>query len=216
MGIHVVDADGLTWRLRKPMGAEQGDSLFSCENIVLAEFFFVDAIRPDAAREVQLLKKRGLGISILSGDRPEKVQAMAAALDIAPEAAKAAHTPDAKAQWMRECGKHSLFIGDGANDSLAADIALVSGTPAVERSLLAEKADFYFLSRGLRPIRLLFNIARTRAMASRAALVFALLYNASVISISLAGHMNPLLAAVLMPLSSLTSLAIVKIMFSVR
>jgi Cu2+-exporting ATPase len=43
----------------------------------------------------------------------------------------------------------------------------------------------------------------------RNAFLFALLYNLSVIAISLYGQMNPLLAAILMPLSSLVSLAIV-------
>jgi hypothetical protein len=43
------------------------------------------------------------------------------------------------------------------------------------------------------------------------AFLFALVYNIAVITLSLLGQMNPLLAAILMPLSSLVSLAIVAI-----
>ena len=45
----------------------------------------------------------------------------------------------------------------------------------------------------------------------RAVVTFAILYNVVAIALSLAGMMNPLLAAVLMPASSLVSLAIVVI-----
>ena len=43
----------------------------------------------------------------------------------------------------------TLYLGDGANDSLAFDAAFVTGTPVVDRSLLESKADFYTLGSGL-------------------------------------------------------------------
>jgi Cu2+-exporting ATPase len=55
----------------------------------------------------------------------------------------------------------------------------------------------------------LFRIARSRFIAVRAAFTFALCYNLCVVSLALLGKMNPLLAAILMPLSSLVSIAII-------
>jgi Cu2+-exporting ATPase len=102
-----------------------------------------------------------------------------------------------------------LYLGDGANDALAFDHASVTGTPAVDRGLLEQKADFYFLGRGLAGLRNLLDIAKRRRATVHAVLTFTIAYNLAVIAVSLAGHMSPLLAAILMPASSLVSLAIV-------
>jgi Cu2+-exporting ATPase len=70
-------------------------------------------------------------------------------------------------------------------------------------------ADFYFLSRGLGGVRALLSTAATRRRVVRAVVAFAIACNVVAIALSLAGEMSPLLAAVLMPASSLGSLAIV-------
>jgi Cu2+-exporting ATPase len=119
-------------------------------------------------------------------------------------------TPDEKADWVRQLdARDTLFIGDGANDSLAFNAAHCTGTPAIDRGLLEHKADFYFLGRGLDGVRRLLDAAAARRRTIRRVLTFTITYNAAAIALSLAGHMNPLAAAILMPASSLVSLAIV-------
>src|SRR5581483_9438020 len=100
-------------------------------------------------------------------------------------------------------------IGDGANDSLAFNAAWCTGTPAIDRGLLEHKADFYFLGRGLAGIRQLLETTDIRRQTVRRVIAFALLYNFAAVAISLTGAMSPVVAAVLMPLSSLFSLALV-------
>jgi Cu2+-exporting ATPase len=102
----------------------------------------------------------------------------------------------------------TLMIGDGANDSLAFNEAWCTGTPAIDRTLLQAKSDFYFVGRGLSGIRELLLIAAQRRATARAVVGFAIIYNAAVIAISLAGRMDPVLAAVLMPASSVTALGL--------
>ena len=149
-------------------------------------------------------------VFILSGDRKAKVENMAAHLGIAPDQCGGEMSPEEKAEWVeRFDARNTLYIGDGANDSLAFDDAWCSGTPAVDRGLLEQKADFYFLGRGLGGVRTLLQTAAFRRRVSRAVVTFAITYNAFAIALSLAGKMNPLVAAVLMPASSLVSLAIV-------
>jgi len=149
-------------------------------------------------------------LHICSGDHPEKVRRIAEALDIDASHAHGGLTPEQKAASVREIhADDTLYLGDGANDSLAFDAAYVTGTPVTDRSLLESKADFYTLGAGLSFLPQLFSLATARAHGVRNAFLFALLYNLSVIAISLYGQMNPLLAAILMPLSSLVSLAIV-------
>ncbi|MFN0127119.1 MAG: ATPase P [Verrucomicrobiales bacterium] len=238
LGVHFTDDAGARWSLGRPDwspvahhdnlelpsapvtdGSFDGnyprtypdgfDSVLRCDGIPLAGFHFREALRPDAVTELAAFRHRGFEIDILSGDRPEKVATMALALGIPAHRARGRLSPMEKADWINEQAPNALFLGDGANDSLAFDAALVRGTPAIERGLLAEKADFYFLSRGLRPVRELFAVASARRHAVLAAFTFALAYNLSVVAISLAGRMSPLLAAILMPLSSAITLVIV-------
>jgi P-type Cu2+ transporter len=110
---------------------------------------------------------------------------------------------------MREHDERdTLFIGDGANDSLAFNESFCTGTPAIDRGLLEHKADFYFLGRGLNAMHRLLDVAQSRRCATRAVIGFALVYNAFAIVLSLAGKMSPLAAAIIMPCSSLVTLAI--------
>lgn len=210
-GLKFADEAGAHWSLRRPEPTESGDAIFSQNDQVLAAFEFEDAVRLDAERELDALRRRGHSVFLLSGDRAEKVAAMATALGIPNDQALARQSPEQKAEWIQTHAPRCLFVGDGANDSLAADAALVRGTPAVERCLLAEKADFYFLSRGLRPLRTLLDLAILRRRAVLRAFGFALTYNIGVVALSLSGRMNPLLAAILMPLSSIVTLLIVSL-----
>jgi Cu2+-exporting ATPase len=101
------------------------------------------------------------------------------------------------------------MIGDGANDSLAFNASWCTGTPAIDRGLLQSKSDFYFVGRGLSGIRDLLLVAAQRRAAARLVIGFAIAYNVGAITLSLAGLMNPVLAAVLMPSSSVVALALV-------
>jgi len=175
----------------------------------LATFHFADAVREDAKAEITALAQH-FPVTILSGDRQEKVTAMAQALGLPSAAALGEQTPEDKAAWVQSHEPdHTLFVGDGANDSLAFDAAAVRGTPVVDRSVLEAKADFYFTGQNLRGLRALFAIGRQRARAARTVFAFSVSYNLVAVALCFAALMNPLLAAILMPLSSLVTLGLV-------
>jgi len=176
----------------------------------LARFVFADAARADARVELAALGQRGLGLAVLSGDRCEKVAAMAVELGLEARWARGGLAPGEKAAWLDENGGDAaLMLGDGANDSLAFDRALCRGTPAVQRGVLAAKADFYYLGRGIGGVRALLEVNDARRRTQAALLVFMIAYNLAAVGLAASGHMNPLFAAVLMPLSSLATLVIV-------
>ena len=214
--------EGAVWRLGRPgwgradAAETASDSVADCEfsrnGTVLARLRFGEEVRADAADEVGVLHRRGLEIYILSGDRPEKVRAMATRLGLDPARCHGGMTPNEKAGWVRAADPgrdRTLTVGDGANDSLAFNESFCTGTPAVDRGLLEHKADFYFLGRGLNGVRQLLETATLRHRAVRWVVAFAILYNAATLAVSLAGAMSPLLAAILMPVSSLISIALV-------
>jgi Cu2+-exporting ATPase len=176
---------------------------------VVARFHFHESLRPDAAAALRALRTDHR-LVILSGDRFEKVAAAADLLAIPPEDAYASLSPLDKEEIVRRMDQRdTLYLGDGANDSLAFNAAWTTGTPVVDRSLLEAKADFFFMGHGLRFLPRLLSLARRRRRVVRIAFVFALIYNLCAISASALGHMNPLVAAIIMPLSSAISLAIV-------
>ncbi|MGK0188904.1 MAG: Cu2+-exporting ATPase [Verrucomicrobiales bacterium] len=178
---------------------------------VIATFHFEDTPRAGARAQIAQLHRQGLQFHILSGDTPEKVAAMAAAVGIPDEFAHGALKPDDKAQRIKQLGgTDALYLGDGANDSIAVGEVLCSGALVADASLLQDKADFYVMGQSFRFLGPLLNAARQRCRAVRHAFTFAVLYNAVCLTIALSGNMNPLLAAILMPLSSVVTIGIVR------
>ena len=221
LGVTLATPDG-RWSLGKAgwdgVGAGiaatgEGSELRRDGNLVAA-FRFREALRPGAVETVRLLEKQGLKLHILSGDHPDKVSQMAATLGLPPADALGGLSPEEKLQHVRNLGSSdTLYLGDGANDSLAFDAALVSGTPVVDRSLLETKADFFTLGAGLGFLPRLLRAAFGRAVAVRSAFGFALVYNLTTIAFSMAGKMSPVVASIIMPLSSIVSISIVASLF---
>lgn len=214
-----VESGGRQWSLGKPGwtpdaaktgAAGQAGSELRANGECRAFFRFRESLRPGATAVLRRLEHDGMSLHILSGDHPDKVRQMAAALGLPDARALGGLSPEEKAGRVRALGaQDTLYLGDGANDSLAFDAALVTGTPVVDRSLLESKADFYTLGSGLGFLPGLLATANARTRAVRAAFGFALVYNLTTVAVSMAGNMSPLLAAVLMPLSSIISIAIV-------
>jgi Cu2+-exporting ATPase len=207
-----------TWRLGRPAWAgfqptqtdTASDCLFTQNGQPLAAFSFKEAVRADATDEIVALRNRGCEVHILSGDREEKVLRMAEQLQLPQEHAKGGLSPKEKADWVRQNDERdTLMIGDGANDSLAFNESFCNGTPAIDRGLLEQKSDFYFLGRGLSGVRQLLEMGKIRQNAVQCVIGFGILYNMMTVAFSLAGKMNPLFASILMPCSSLISIAIV-------
>jgi Cu2+-exporting ATPase len=123
-------------------------------------------------------------------------------------------TPEAKAQWLRGRNRDdTLYVGDGANDSLAFDEALCAGSPVTGRSFLEQKADFFFLGHSLRFVSGLMHVAKLHRKATRRVFAFSVTYNLVTAVAGLMGHLSPLAAAILMPLSSLCTLSLVAFTF---
>lgn len=215
MGRFFESEDG-KWSLGRP-GWASGSTLSSaphdaelCHNSSpIACFRFEESLRPDAIEALRRLEKNHR-LVILSGDRKEKVSAAAEVLGIDSADAHASLQPEEKEEIVRQLDhSDTLYLGDGANDSLAFNAAFATGTPVVDRSFLETKSDFFFLGQSLRFLPGMLGLARLRYRTVAMAFSFALLYNAIAITVALLGFMNPLVAAIIMPLSSAVSLGIV-------
>jgi Cu2+-exporting ATPase len=215
-----VEQDG--WSLGRPgwrtplaasgTGVAGHDAELAWRGRAVARFRFSDAARPDARQELAALRRAGFAVGILSGDRPEKVTALARELELDLAEAAGGLTPGEKAaRVVADEPDRTLMLGDGANDSLAFAAAGCRGTPAIHRGVLEGKADFYYLGRGIGGIRALFETDQLRRRTHRLILVFSVAYNLLAVGLAVAGQMNPLLAAILMPVNSLATLGIVSL-----
>jgi Cu2+-exporting ATPase len=192
------------------LGYTPNGTVFARDGEILAAFQFSDTARPDARAELAALRDAGYESYILSGDRREKVAALATDLGLPAPHAFSELSPGEKAGWFDTHGADdALMLGDGANDSLAFDRALCRGTPVIHRGVLEQKADFYYLGRGIGGLRALFRVNAVRHRTQTTILVFSVAYNLLAVGLAVAGHMNPLVAAVLMPVNSLITLALV-------
>lgn len=197
------------WRDSGPSGP---DTVLARDRRPVARFQFADAARPGVPGELEGLARKGYGVYILSGDRREKVEALAIELGLPPAHAISELSPEQKAIWIENHAPHNaLMLGDGANDSLAFDRALCRGTPVIHRGVLENKADFYYLRQGIGGIRDLLATERTHRRVQSVIIAFSVAYNVTAAGFAIAGMVNPLVAAILMPASSLTSLAIVTV-----
>lgn len=226
-GLWSQDGDRV-WTLGRPTwggllcgdtsSVELSDNLYDAEFCLngkrLAHFSFDEAIRLNAKEEIQTLSRKGFDVFILSGDRSYKVRKIASLLGLDKATTFAEMTPREKADWMASVNfNDTLMIGDGANDSMAFDQAFCAGTPVIDRGFLEKKSDFYFLGTGLEGICSVIDVSRSRKRALWSVFVFSTTYNIVAIIVCALGRMSPLLAAIIMPLSSLVSVGIVFVGF---
>jgi P-type Cu2+ transporter len=206
-----AEFDGQRWRLGAAAWAtaEQGDALaLGCDGNAVARFSVREELRPQAREQVQALAAAGYQSFLLSGDDAARAKALAARVGIAEANAKGALVPDAKAALVRALdARDTLYLGDGVNDAPAFAAALVSGTPAIDRPVMPSRSAFFFLGESLAPLTAALALAQRLHQVVRRLLAFSLAYNVLAVAAALAGLVTPLVAAVFMPLSSLSLLA---------
>jgi Cu2+-exporting ATPase len=167
-------------------------------------FAFADALRPDAAETMAALRRAGLSVLLLSGDRPSSVAPVAAALGIGEW--QGGRTPSDKASalaGLRAEGRHVLMVGDGLNDAPALAEATVSMSPAEAADITQTTADLVFQGGRLGAVLEALEVARGAGRLARQNLGLALVYNLLAVPLAVAGLVTPPIAAAAMSSSSL-------------
>jgi Cu2+-exporting ATPase len=137
-----------------------------------------------------------------------RAQRLAGVLGIPLSRAQGALSPEQKAEQVRALGAEDvLFLGDGVNDALAFQAAMVAGTPAIDRPVMPSKSDFFLVGEGLSSLSIALDGAQELRRVVRRILALSLGYNVLAITVALFGFMSPVAAAISMPASTLTLLA---------
>jgi Cu2+-exporting ATPase len=174
------------------------------DNVHVAVFALADKLRDDAQQLVNELRAAGIGMTLLSGDRKAVTEAIARQLggmeviaEVLPQ------DKDQVIQRLQQEGKVVAMVGDGINDAPAlirADvgIALGSGT-----DVSVESADIVLMHNGLDKVRLATLLSRRTLLTIKQNIGLSFMYNAIMVPLAMMAKVNPLVAAITMPISSL-------------
>jgi Cu2+-exporting ATPase len=181
--------------------------LIAVNREVCAVAGFADTVRADAGQSLARLAKLGFQFEVLSGDHQRVVDAVAHTLAVPLRRATGSASPEAKLAAiaaLRAAGQRVFMVGDGVNDAAAMAAANVGIAVhgGAEASLAA--ADVFTTRPGLEAVALAAEGARRTMRVIRFGIGLSLAYNLIGIALAVTGRLDPLLAAVLMPLSSIT------------
>ncbi|MBC7466653.1 MAG: heavy metal translocating P-type ATPase [Bdellovibrio sp.] len=168
----------------------------------LAYLYFSDQLRPDSVEIVKELKKRFKQISVLSGDRSAEVLSVAEAVHLSKNNTYIGYSAEQKEALIRKTPL-SCMIGDGSNDSLALQAADVGIAVSGSTDLSLSHADVYLTESGLKPILKLIALAEQAQRTIKINIGISLVYNSIGAVLALSGFISPMVAAILMPISSL-------------
>lgn len=189
---------------------QQTPVLVAIDGVVHGVAGFADPIRPDAKDAIQRLRNLGWKVEILSGDHPDVVRNVAQSLGVEASAAQGGMQPEQKLARVEQALKQGrvVMVGDGVNDAagLAAASVGIAVHGGAEASLAA--ASVYLGKPGLAAIAELVTASRRTVAVVRRCMCASLLYNAFSVGLAAFGYIDPLIAAILMPISSTTVLSL--------
>jgi len=196
---------------RDAVARGQSPVLAVVEDRCVATVGLGDPIREDVRGAIDEIKELGWDVRILSGDHPEVVGAVGRELGIPDGDAFGDVTPENKVDYVGTAIREGrvVMVGDGVNDAAALSAATVGIAVhgGAEASLAA--ADVYLNRPGVAPIVDLVRAAGKTLRTIRRSLAVSFCYNAIAASLAVCGVIGPLVAAILMPISSFTVLALV-------
>lgn len=207
------EIDGRGFELRRPRaeelvgwkspGGAEGpgtSALLLEEDQPRALFRFGSRVRSEAPSMLARLRDRGLALEVLTGDGADAGARLGETLGIP---VKSELGPGAKVARVRALGPTgTLFVGDGLNDAAAlaaADVGVAMGHGS-PRSL--EAADAVLMQPGIDGLLDLHGLAVRTVGVARWNLTWTVAYNTVAVVLAAQGRLAPVIAALLMVLSS--------------
>ena len=181
--------------------------LAAIDGRIAAAFAIADAVRDESAQVIGSLKRRGIRVVMLSGDR--KATAEAVAKQVGVDEVIAEVLPDGKVdaiKSLQRAGHRVAMVGDGLNDAPAlaqADIgmAMASGT-----DIAAEAAAVTLMRNDLSAVDQAIVLARKTMRTMKQNLFWAFVYNVVGIPVA-AGVLYPAFGILLSPILASAAMA---------
>lgn len=167
-----------------------------------------DPVKPSSRDAIAALHEQGLKVAMITGDKRETAEAIAAETGI--DTIVAGVLPDGKVAALndlRGSGSKIAFVGDGINDAPAlahADIGIAIGTGT---DVAIESADVVLMSGDLRGVVNAHEVSKRTMRNIRENLFWAFAYNTALIPVA-AGVFYPALGVLLSPVLAAGAMAL--------
>ncbi len=167
-----------------------------------------DPVKPASAAAIAALHALGLKVAMITGDKRETAETIAAELGI--DHVVAGVLPEGKVSALdslREGGRKVAFVGDGINDAPAlahADVGIAIGTGT---DVAIESADVVLMSGDLRGVVNAFAVSRATMRNIRQNLFWAFGYNTALVPVA-AGVLYPAFGILLSPMLAAGAMAL--------
>lgn len=208
LGLSATDEAGNTYYLgaarNLPAGLtppENADVILLKNDALLASLTLSDELRKGARPLVQSLLKDQLAVTLLTGDRRAKAEAVAAELGITEVYAEQLPAQKLERIAALSAERPTAMVGDGINDAAAlsrADlgISLGGGSAAAldAAQIVLLRDDLLLLQQGR-------HVAQLTLKTIRESLFWAFSYNIVAIPLAALGYLNPMWAALFMAFS---------------
>jgi heavy metal translocating P-type ATPase len=161
-----------------------------------------EAVRPTAEAGIASLRRQGLALQMVTGDRPAAARRVGQRLGVP---VCSAMTPAGKADRVAQLrAKHDavIMVGDGINDAAVLAEADVGVAMASGARIAMEAADVTLYNPDLRGVAWLTSLADRTGRIIRQNLAWTFGYNAVGLALAVAGLLHPLAAVAVMTLSS--------------
>lgn len=187
--------DGVTYRLR---AAGPGVLVLRGPDSVVGLLHLQDQLEDGVKEDLARVEALGLELGMLTGDHVHIAERIGAAAGIAT--IHAAQRPLDKAACLAQ--HNGVFVGDGVNDTAALAQAAIGIAPSTGSPAALQAADGVLVCKRLGVLADAIMASRETRSRVRINLIRSATYNAVAVAAAAAGWVNPLVAAVLMPLSS--------------
>ncbi|MDP9042436.1 MAG: cadmium-translocating P-type ATPase [Bacteroidota bacterium] len=184
--------------------SDSGHTIYLLKNKRLAGWVDMqDELRPEAIGVISYFKKQNIKTILLTGDRKQKSEEIALALDI--DELFAEQTPQQKLEQIERLSALSptAMVGDGINDAPALARASIGVSMSDASQIAMQTADVVLMNSGLKKLPLAMQLGAHTFLTIRQNLFWAFFYNLLAIPVAAFGLLTPGVAAAAMAFSDI-------------
>jgi Cu+-exporting ATPase len=199
--VHIGSAE---WTGAPPSGAKLPAEVYVRYGKYLTAFCWQPELRPGTALMLKELQTE-YDLTLLSGDHDRHRKAFEKLFD--KDAMYFEQKPVDKLEFieqLQERGQRVVMIGDGLNDAGALQQSNAGITLTDDINNFSPSCDAILRADQLSKLPAMLKMSRLAKTIIHCCFAISILYNIVGLTISMRGEMNPMIAAILMPLSTLT------------